>query len=103
MELGGEPRNDVMNTPADARRRWLGVFFLILAAGQLTWGLTLLKPHLKGWWFLAYWFPCFIFTGLAFLMAWLDLRALRRRAREQQRKLFERTMKGLPPEEGQEQ
>ncbi len=100
--MGSDGESGMRVTPADARRRWFGVFFLIMAGGQLTWGLTVLKPHLKGLWFIGYWLACFVFTGLALLTAMLDLWVVRRRARRQQRELFERTMGDLGRSEGEE-
>ena len=76
--------------PADVRRRWFGVFFLLIAAGMLIWGQTILKPHLEGIGFVLYWLACLAFTGLALLTALLDIWAVRRRTREQQRDLLQR-------------
>src|SRR5437773_4366614 len=73
---------------ADARRRWFGVFFLIIAAGMLIWGQTILKPHLEGAGFVIYWLACMGFTALAMLSALLDVWAVRRRSRHQQRRLL---------------
>ena len=84
-----------MADSADARRRWFGLLFLVLAAGMLIWGQTVLQPHLRGVWFLLYWLACFILTGLAILTALLDMRATRRRTREEQRDLIERTWKDI--------
>ena len=76
--------------PADARRRWFGVFFLIIAVGMLVWGQTFLKPYLEGLGFIVYWLACMGFTGLAMLSALLDIWAVRRRTRDQQRDLLRR-------------
>ena len=76
--------------PADARRRWFGVFFLLIAAGMLIWGQTILKPYLTGIGFVVYWLVCMGFTGLALVTALLDIWAVRRRTREQQRDLLQR-------------
>ena len=76
--------------PADVRRRWFGVFFLLIAAGMLIWGQTILKPYLQGIGFVLYWLACMAFTGLALLTALLDIWAVRRRTREQQRDLLQR-------------
>jgi len=75
---------------ADARRRWFGVFFLLIAAGMLIWGQTILKPYLEGTGFVLYWLGCMAFTGLALCTALLDIWAVRRRTREQQRDLLQR-------------
>src|SRR5205809_5734757 len=60
-----------MLSPADQRRRWFCTFFLILAGGLLLWGLTFLDRALarNPVLFLAYWFTCFVFTGLALVIA----------------------------------
>ncbi len=76
--------------PADARRRWFGVFFLIIAAGMLIWGQTILKPRLEGVGFVIYWLVCMGFTALAMLTALLDIWAVRRRTRDQHRDLLRR-------------
>ena len=81
-----------MLNSADARRRWFGVFFLIVAVGMLIWGQTVLEPHLKGVIYLIYWFACFLMTLIAIVIALLDVRALRRHSREEQRDLIERTL-----------
>ena len=77
-------------TQADFRRRWFGVFFLLIAAGMLIWGQTILKPYLEGIGFMLYWLGCLAFTGLALITALLDIWAVRRRTREQQRDLLQR-------------
>jgi membrane protein implicated in regulation of membrane protease activity len=79
--------------PADARRRWFGVFFLIVAAGMLIWGQTFLRPWLSGLGFVAYWLACLVFTGLAMLTALLDIWAVRRRTRDQHRDLLRHIFK----------
>jgi len=84
----------VQYKPADARRRWFGVFFLIVACGMLIWGQTLLKPLLDGVVFLVYWLACMGFTALAMLTALLDMRAVRRSTRDHQRDLLQRIFDG---------
>jgi membrane protein implicated in regulation of membrane protease activity len=81
-----------MISPVDARRRWFGLFFLLVAAGMLIWGLTLLKARLTGLGFVAYWLACLGSTALALLTALLDARTVRRRLREENRELFHRTV-----------
>ncbi|MBM3834351.1 MAG: hypothetical protein FJ403_13995 [Verrucomicrobia bacterium] len=82
-----------MSNSADARRRWFGAFFLIVAGGLVIWGQTILKPHLgDGIGFLLYWLTCFAFTGLAILTALLDIWIIRPRARASQRELLKQTL-----------
>ena len=81
-----------MLTPADARRRWLGMVCLGLAAGLLIWGQTVLKRHLEGLLYLGYWALCFFFTTCAVFIALWDLRVLRGRTRREHRALLERTL-----------
>ncbi len=84
-----------MGNSADALRRWLGAFCLAVAFGLLVWGETILKPFLKGVLFLIYWLICFLFTCSAIVIALLDVRAVRRRIRSEQRDLLERTLNDL--------
>jgi hypothetical protein len=87
-----------MLSPADQRRRWFGTFFLILAGGLLVWGLTFLGPTLvrNPLVFLIYWFSCFLFTGLALIIAAYDMMIIRRRTREEQRQMFKKTFDESP-------
>lgn len=80
---------------AVARRRWFGLLYLTLAAGMLIWGQTILRPVLTGVWFLCYWLVCFVLTSLAIVTALLDIRATRRRTRQEQQDLLERTWRDL--------
>jgi hypothetical protein len=75
---------------ADARRRWFGLLFLILAGGMLIWGLTLLDRHLVGWGFVVYWLVCLLFTLAAMMVALIDWRAVRAARRAEQ-------TRGQPP------
>jgi len=84
-----------MSDSTDARRRWFGLLYLILAAGMLIWGQTLLRPSLEGFGFVAYWMACFVLTGLAILTAIRDLRATRRRSAAERRELLEQTWKDI--------
>jgi hypothetical protein len=87
-----------MPTSADALRRWLGLLFLALAFGLLIWGQTVLRDSLKGVAFLAYWGCCFFFTLAAIITALLDVRATRRKAREEQDDLIRRTLEEVENE-----
>lgn len=84
-----------MPTPADALRRWLGLFCLAIAGGMLIWGQTVLKPHLEGIGFLIYWAVCFLFTFGAIGIALVDMRAVRHRVRAEQEDLIKRTLANL--------
>jgi hypothetical protein len=81
-----------------ARRRWLGLFFLALAAGMLIWGQTILKPYLDGVPFIIYWAFCFLFTIAAVVIALLDVRAVRLRIKEERAELIARTMREIESE-----
>lgn len=74
------------------RRRWFGLFYLISSAGLLIWGLTLLRPVLRGWLFIGYWLACLLCALLALVTAWLDMRAIRRYARAEKRELLEQAL-----------
>jgi len=87
-----------MSNSADARRRWLGLFFLTISAGMLIWGQTILQPHLKGLVFAVYWLSCFGFTFVTIFIALLDVRAVRKRLMEEQREqaeLLRRTLEDI--------
>ncbi len=75
-----------------ARRRWLGALLLLAALGMLVAGQTVLKDRLKDLGFLLYWLVCFLFTGAALLVAYLDALALQRRSRRETRELLETTL-----------
>jgi hypothetical protein len=80
-------------SPADARRRWFGLFFLVVSVGILIWGQTVLQEflalHPRA--FVIYWLCCFTFTGLAILVALVDVIIIRKRGRREQRELFRKT------------
>jgi hypothetical protein len=87
-----------MSDSADALRRWLGLFCLAVAAGMLIWGQTILKPILEGVWYVIYWLICFFFTIAAIGIALLDVRAVRRRTREEQTELIRKTLEKIEAE-----
>ena len=82
-----------MLNAADARRRWFGAFFLILAGGLLVWGMTFLAPVLvrRPLLFVLYWLFCFGLTGLSFAIAIYDFIIVRRRMRQEQKQAFEKS------------
>jgi TRAP-type C4-dicarboxylate transport system permease small subunit len=90
-----------MLTSVDARRRWFGAFFLILAGGMLAWGLTFLEPTLVAHpaLFISFWLSCFGLTVVAFCIALYDLRIMRRRIRTEQKIAFERAFQDVLEEE----
>jgi len=84
-----------MPDSAQAWRRWLGLFCLAVAAGMLIWGQTILKPVLDGVLFIIYWAVCFLFTTAAIFIALLDVRAVRRRIKEEHAELIARTLQEI--------
>lgn len=86
-----------MLTSVDARRRWFGAFFLILAGGLLLWGFTILGPTLVGnpVLFVGYWLTCLALTLLSLGIAVYDVIVVRRRLREEKRSAFNRAFDGL--------
>jgi len=83
---------------ATTRRRWFGALALLAALGMLIAGETLLKGRLGNLAFICYWLVCLAFTGLAILIAFLDVRSLRHQSRREQRELFETTLKEIETE-----
>jgi hypothetical protein len=84
-----------MGLDATARRRWFGAIVLTAALLMLIAGETVLQGRLKELGFLLYWALCFGFTCLAIIVAFLDVRALGRRTRQEQRDLLESTLKKI--------
>jgi hypothetical protein len=82
-----------MLTSLDARRRWFGAFFLIMSLGLLVWGTTLLSGYLvkRPVLFVIYWAACALFTGLALINAMLDMIIMRKRTRDEQVALAEKS------------
>jgi hypothetical protein len=76
----------------DARRRWLGGICLAVSASMLILGMTVLKNRLQLQTFLYYWLICMLVTGLALIIALLDLRAVRLRSKVEQTELLTRTL-----------
>jgi len=84
-----------MGMKADLWRRGLGSFFLLAALGMLVAGKTLLRERLSAPAFLVFWLICLLCTCLALLVAFLDVAAIRRRTREEQRALLENTLQEI--------
>ncbi len=83
-----------MLTPRDARRRRWGLGFLVLAASMLLWGETVFRHRLAGGGYVVYWTVCLALTCLALVVAWLDVRAVRRRVRRAQQELVRQAVGG---------
>lgn len=90
-----------MLTSVDARRRWFGTFFLIVAGGMLVWGFTFLAPFLvkRPKVFVIYWVACLGFTLLSFLIAVYDMRVIRKRVREEKRAAFNKAFGDIVDED----
>ena len=82
-----------MLTSLAARQRWFGALFLILSLGLLIWGTTLLSDYLqhRPMLFVAYWGACAFLTGLAMINALLDMIIMRKRTRDEQVSLAEKS------------
>jgi choline-glycine betaine transporter len=91
-----------MNRPADAKRRWWGLFCLVMAVGLLMWGQTLLKPHLHGLLYIVYWLACFAFVVLAMLIALFDMWVVNLRRRAGNAKEIEELLKVQKPAQTKE-
>jgi hypothetical protein len=68
---------------------------LLAALAMLAVGGTVLKGRLGPVAFLLYWLVCLCFTSLAMVVAFLDMRALRRRLLEERRVLFQATLEKI--------
>lgn len=80
---------------ATGRRRWIGALVLAVALAMLVGGETVLKGRLVERQSMLYWLVCLVLTGMAILVAFRDLRALQRRHLEEQRALFQATLKEI--------
>ena len=78
-----------------ARRRWFGAVILLVALAMLVGGETVFKERLGPIASLLYWMACLILTSLAIMVALLDVRALQRRTRQEQRDLLDATLKNI--------
>ncbi|HMJ91345.1 MAG TPA: hypothetical protein VK530_16100 [Candidatus Acidoferrum sp.] len=77
---------------------------MALAFGMLIWGQTVLREKLQKAppLFLAYWAVCFVFTFAAILTALIDMRITRKRARDEQKELLDRTLNDIDRDGGDE-
>ena len=86
-----------MLTSVDARRRWFGTFFLIVAGGMLVWGFTFLAPFLirRPMLFVIYWIACLGFTTLSFAIAVYDMHVIRKRVRDEKKSAFNKAFSDI--------
>jgi hypothetical protein len=87
-----------MSLNAKARRRWFGTLCLLTAIGMLVAGETVFKGRLSALGFLLYWTGCFVVTSLAALTALRDAASVRAESRQEQRALFEETLRKIEAE-----
>jgi type VI protein secretion system component VasK len=87
-----------MASDVTARRRWFGALLVAVAMAMLIAGQTLLSERLDPLEFMVYWLVCLGLTGWAMVVAFRDLRALRRRNLEEQRHLFHATLEQIAHE-----
>ncbi len=80
------------------RRRCIGGLALLAALGMLIAGETVLKSRLGAAEFLFYWLLCFGFTATAIVVAFLDVQALQRRTRQEQKDLLDSTLRKIESE-----
>jgi membrane protein implicated in regulation of membrane protease activity len=81
-----------MGLDVTVRRRLFGALMLLVALGMLIVGETLLKGRLQSLGFLIYWLLCLVFTGMAILVAYVDVLALQRKTKREARELLETTL-----------
>ena len=87
-----------MELDGNGRRRLLGGTSLLMAILLLVAGETIFKAQLTGVVGGLYWLVCFIFTLVAIFTAFLDVRALQRRTRAEQKDLVQSTLDKIQAE-----
>jgi len=81
-----------------ARRRLFGAIVLGVALLMLIIGETVLKGRMSDVAFVAYWLVCFVFTALAIVVAFRDVKAVQNEVRSEQRTLMESALKDIESE-----
>ncbi len=81
-----------MKSPANARRLIAGIL-LGGALVMLTLGVTLFADRLRDIAFVFYWLTCFLLTGMAALLAVIDMALIRRQQRREQQELIATTLR----------
>jgi hypothetical protein len=84
-----------MALDATSRRRWLGVLLLASALALLLLGDGFVKARFGPWGTLLYWLACLVLTLMAAATAVLDLRAVHRRSRQEERQLLQETLQDI--------
>lgn len=67
----------------------------MLALTMLILGETLLRGSLRPITYVLYWLVCFVLTGIALLLGAIDAHAVRKRTAQEQRELFEGTLREI--------
>lgn len=80
-----------MKSPINGRRLVAGLF-LGVALLMLLLGMTLFSGQLVGLRFAFYWLTCFLFTGLAAIIALIDMALIRQKLRQEQHDLIASTL-----------
>lgn len=84
-----------MGVSGTHRRRWLGGLALGAALVMLVLGQTVLQKAFEGLVFLFYWLVCLGLTGLAILVALVDVRSTSLQLKRENRGLIENTVKQI--------
>ena len=84
-----------MGIDATARRRWFGALALGGALLMLVAGATVLSGKLTGMGFLLYWGACLALTGVAILIAFIDMRAVQYQLRQEKHELIQSTIENI--------
>ena len=75
------------------------LIFVAIAAVMLLLGVTVLEGRLRPQGFIIYWLVCTVFTGLTMVVALIDLRAVRRRSRQEARELAQTVLGEFAPKD----
>lgn len=81
-----------MKSPGNTRR-WIAGILLAGALALLFLGFTFFADRLRDVAFILYWLGCFLLTGIAALLALIDMALLRREQRREQQELIATTLR----------
>jgi hypothetical protein len=73
-------------------RRFISGLFLLAALLMLALGFTVFSKNLTGKSFVIYWLTCLLFTGVAAILALIDITVIRRKLQKEQRDLIQSTL-----------